>query len=74
MLSRLILVTAFAVLLTALVEGSTDLATARQPKPFITLGHIHRRLVELSHHKRKETFSNSTSLDKLFSGVTLYKL
>jgi hypothetical protein len=75
MLSRSVLVAAVAALAT-LVESSTDVVAPRQPRemaPAITLEHIHRRLAELSVEKRGETFTNSTSLDASFSGITLYK-
>ncbi|KAH7322658.1 hypothetical protein B0I35DRAFT_185662 [Stachybotrys elegans] len=39
----------------------------------LTLSHIRKRLVELGAEKRDQVFSNSTSLEKSFTGATLFK-
>jgi hypothetical protein len=62
--------------LATLTQGSMVLV-ARQPESSTksnTIGHVYRRLAEISQRKTGRTFSNSTSLDKSFSGVTLFRM
>jgi hypothetical protein len=84
MLSRLF-VWLVATLLVALAQASGPLVAHRQPlvreavarqnkARALSVAHIHRRLAEISLEKRDQVFSNSTSLDKSFEGVTLLKI
>lgn len=73
MSSRFALALALAFLVAFVANAAEVVPVARHKATTPYMRHLARSLAEVGKSKRSDRYSNSTSLDKVFSGVTLFK-